>query len=137
MMNIGMIEKDEKISDSDENGQPKTATMMIKYRVPKKNFDRKLKKLWIRMVDRNLPERKHNDLNINEDGEMGATSAISSGEVIKPVFPMQRRQMYGESDVDEATTTTTAGNYEYDVPFIGDEETLSRRNGVGGSVSVN
>ena len=40
-------------------------------------------------------------------------------------------------EVEEATTTSTAGNYEYDVPFAGDEETLARKNGIGGSVSVN
>lgn len=137
MEKIGMVERDDKISDSDENGQPKTATMMVKYKVPRKNFERKLKKLWIRMVDRNLPERKHGGLVIKEDGEGGATSAVSSGEFVQPAFPVQRRKMYGESDVDEATATTTVGNYEYDAPIMGDEETLSRKNGVGGSVSVN
>ena len=133
MSNIGMIERDDKISDTDENGQPKTATMMIKFRVPKKNFDRKLRKLWIRLFERNLPERKHTE-ELNEDGE-GAVSADASGQFSQPVFSMQRRKMPVE--VEEATATTNVGNYEYDVPFMGDKETLARNNGVGGSVSIN
>lgn len=131
MENIGMIERDEKISDTDENGQPKTATMMVKFKIPKKNFERKLRKLWIRLFERNLPEHK-----INEDGE-GATNASSSGQFSQPIFPVQRGKMYNEAEIEEATTTSNVGNYEYDAPFAGDSETLSRKNGVGGSVSIN
>ncbi len=131
MENIGMIERDEKISDTDENGQLKTATMMVKFRVPKKNFDRKLRKLWIRLFERNLPEKK-----INEDGE-GATSADASGQFSQPVFPIQRRSMLGDTDIEEATATVSVGNYQYDVPFAGDKESLARKNGVGGSISIN
>ena len=137
MNNVGMIEKDNKISDTDENGQPKTATMMIKFRVPKKNFDRKLKKMWIRMFERNLPERKQIVPIINEEGEAGATTADASGQFSQPLFPIQRRKMPVESEIEEATATTNTGNYEYDVPFAGDKETLARKNGVGGSVSIN
>ena len=136
MDNVGIIERDDKISDTDENGEPKTATMLTKFRrpkVPKKNFQRNLRKLWIRLFERNLPERKHK-IEVNEEGE-GALSADASGEFSQPVFGIQRRQMPVE--VEEATTTTTAGNYEYDVPFGGDKDTLARHNGIGGSVSVN
>ena len=40
-------------------------------------------------------------------------------------------------EVEQAKATTTAGDYEYDFKFVGDKETLARKNGVGGSVSVN
>lgn len=74
---------------------------------------------------------------LNEEGDVGATSAIQSGEVVQPLFgePI-RRKMPTDSDVDEATTTSNAGNYEYDVPFAADEETRKRGDGVGGSTSV-
>lgn len=136
MMNrIGMIDRSERISDTDENGQPKTATMMVKYRVPKKNFERKLKKLYMRIFEKNLPPR-HSDTDLNEDGEGGgATSADSSGQFSQPMFGIQRRKM--PTDVEEATTTFNDGDYEYDVPFSADKETLARKNGVGGSVSIN
>ena len=130
LSNVGMVERDERISDKDENGEAKTATMLIRYKVPKKNFKRKLKKLWIRLFERNLPER-----NINEEGE-GATSACASGEVVKPLFDkiIEPKSHYG---LGESTTTSTVGDYEYDVPFAGDEESIARKNGKGGSVSVN
>lgn len=133
MANIGMIERDDKISDKDENGQPKTATMMVKFKVPKKNFDRKLRKLWIRLFERNLPERKRTE-ELNEEGE-GATAANASGQFSQPLFSIQRRKMPVE--MEEATATTNVGNYEYDVPFVGDKDSLARKNGIGGSVSIN
>lgn len=127
LSNVGIIERDDRISDKDENGEMKTATMMVKFRIPKKDFKHKLKKLYIKLFEKNVPDRK-----INEDGE-GACSADSSGQFSQPVFPMMRRKMYG---VDESTDTCSVGNYEYDVPFGGDKETLSRKNGKYGSVSI-
>ena len=123
-----IIEKDEKISDKDENGEPKTATMKVKYKVPKKDFEYKLKKLYIKLFEKNVPEKE----NVNEEGE-GATSADSSGQFTQPAFPVQRRSIY---NLDE-TDTNSVGDYCYDVPFVGDKETLARKNGVGGSVSIN
>ena len=75
----------------------------------------------------------------NEDGEGGAcggaTSAASSGQFTQPFGNVQRRKMPVE--IDETTATTNVGDYEYDVPAFGDEETLARKNGVGGSISIN
>ena len=139
--NNPILIRDEHISDKDENGEPKTATMMVKFRCPKKNFDRKLQKLFIKLFEKNLPpRRKHtNEEELNEEGEGGAcggaTSAASSGQFSQPVFPMMRRKM--PTEIEETTATTNTGNYQYTVPFGGDKETLARKNGVGGSVSVN
>ena len=130
--------RSERISDKDENGEPKTATMMVKFKCPKKNFDRKLQKLFIKLFEKNLPQKQTNgkEEELNEDGEGGgATSAASSGQFSQPVFPMMRRKMPVE--IEETTATTNTGNYQYTVPFGGDKETLARKNGVGGSVSIN
>ena len=95
----GIIIRDERISDKDESGEPKTATMMVKFRCPKKNFDRKIQKLYMRFFEKNLPQRqihlRHEE--INEDGEGGAiggaTSAASSGQFIQPfVFREEKSQ---------------------------------------------
>ena len=137
----GIIIRDERISDKDENGEPKTATMMVKFRCPKKNFDRKIQKLYMRFFEKNLPQRqihlRHEE--INEDGEGGAidgaTSAASSGQFIQPFGSVQRRKM--PTEIEETTTTMNTGNYQYTVPFGGDKETLARKNGDGGSVSIN
>jgi len=134
-----IIRRHQRISDRDENGEPKTATMMVKFSCPKKDFDRKLQKLFIKMFEKNLPPQKSHKQkheNLNEDGEGGgATSAESSGQFSQPLFPIQRRKM--PTDIEETTTTTNTGNYQYTVPFGGDKETRARKNGVGGSISVN
>ena len=133
LINYGIVEKEEKINDTDENGKLKTATMKIKFKVPKKNFERKLKRLYIRLFEKNVPNL--NKEIVSEDGEMGgATGSDSSGQYSQPVFGVQRREIY---NVEEATATSTTGDYQYTVPFPGDKETLKRKNGVGGSVSVN
>jgi len=143
LLDSGILIKSEKISDRDENNLPKTATMMVKFRCPKKNFDRKLEKLYMRLFEKNLPPRKsrkfEESFELNEDGEGGAmggaTSADSSGQFIQPFGDVQRRKMPVE--IDETTATTNTGDYQYTVPFIGDKETLARKNGEGGSVSIN
>ena len=141
LLNSGILIRDERISDRDENGEPKTATMMVKFRCPKKNFDRKIQKLYMRFFEKNLPPRQIHLRNeeINEEGEGGAiggaTSAASSGQFIQPFGSVQRRKM--PTEIEETTTTMNTGNYQYTVPFGGDKETLARKNGDGGSVSIN
>lgn len=132
LVNYGIVRKNEKINDKDENGEPKSATMKVRYTVPKKNFDRKLKRLYIRLFEKNVPSHEGH---IDEDGEAGgATGSDASGQYSQPLFGVQRRSF---GDVEEATTTSTVGDYQYTVPFGGDKETLKRKNGVGGSVSIN
>ena len=141
LLNGGILVRDERLSDRDENGEPKTVTMMVKFRCPKKNFDRKIQKLYIRLFEKNLPQRQIHlrSEEINEEGEGcavgGATSAASSGQFIQPFGGVQRRKM--PTEIEETTTTMNTGNYQYTVPFGGDKETLARKNGDGGSVSIN
>ena len=44
---------------------------MVKFRCPKKNFDRKIQKLYMRFFEKNLPQRQIHLRNeeINEEGE--------------------------------------------------------------------
>lgn len=128
--------RDEKISDKDENGEPKTATMMVKFRCPKKNFDRKLEKLYIKMFEKNLPPRKHNQQEEDVDEATGCGgNGAAGGAFVTPIFGVQRRQM--PTEIGESTTTTNVGNYTYDAPVLGDKETLARHDGECGSISVN
>lgn len=127
---FGLLKKVERISDKDSDGNFKKATMMVKYQVPKKDFNRKLKKLYIRLFEDNSIKQG----SITEDGEGATTCDASSGQFSQPLFPLQRGKMY---HMDEETTCDTVGDYQYDVPFGGDDETLKRNNGVGGSNSIN
>lgn len=122
----GIINRHQKISDRDSQGNPKTAKMVIRYSVPKQDFAKKMKKLFIAMVAKNLPSKDK----VNEcDGgsAMGATSAEASGQFSQPLFDVQRRKM--PTDIDETTATTNVGEYQYTVPFGADEETSDRTPG--------
>lgn len=67
------------------------------------------------------------------DGVAGATNAQSSGQFTTPLFgkPMKRKSLYLTQEqidyIKEATATSNAGNYQYDVPFAGDDETLNHK----------
>ena len=100
LINNGLCIKDSKIVDQDENGNLVTATMDVKFRVPKKNFERKLKRLYIKLFEKNLPPVNGNveevqPMEIEEDG--GATSAnvSAAGSFVQPVFPIVRRKLKG------------------------------------------
>lgn len=156
-----IIERHEKISDKDESGRPKKATMLVSYKVPIKNLERKLKKLYIKLFEVNVPPKE-----INEDGEGapmgGATNCASSaGAYVGDLGGLQKRHIFKvtneqfaalkeqnlltDSQIDEASTCASvmqggglnpeAG--QYTMPFVGDKETLRRGDGVGGSTSVN
>lgn len=154
LINNGLLEKHNTLSDTDENGQPKPVTMLVKYgtpndetqpkspgyRAPESGFARKLKKLYIKMFERNVPApmKKKTEENLMEDGEGGvvmggATTADSSGSFVTALSGIQRRKM----PTQEATTTAILDKNTFDAPVLGDDETLARHNGVGGSVSVN
>lgn len=146
LINKGIITRDEKIVDEDENGNPQTAVMSVKYKIPKKDFERKIQKLYINLFEKNLPEQECSNFKDNmtimkmEDGGDGATNATSSGQFSQPVFDVQRREIYNtkpNDDIEEATTTMNTGDYQYTVPFPGDKSTLKRKNGKDGSISIN
>lgn len=136
LLKNNILLKDEKLSDKDENGNLKTVTMKVKYKVPKKDFKHNLKKLFIKLFEENLPLKQNYEL-ISEEGEgdsCGATGTCTGGDYTFDTNftnkgPIRRK-------IHE-TDCASVGNYEYDTPSLGDKETLARKNGVGGSVSIN
>ena len=128
LLRRGIITRDESIDDKNEENN---VSYLVKYNIPKKNFDKKIKRLYTKIFEVNVPQVKENNQIVNEDGEAGmggATNASSSGQFSQPVFPMQRRKIYLPKSMQEATTTSTVGNYQYDVPFsvAKNDPTLSR-----------
>ena len=138
----GIINRYQKISDKDSRGNPKTARMIIKYSVPKKDFAKKMKRLFIYLVAKNVPEKIEKmiseDLGKDIDecdcgGAMGATAGNESmGQFSQPLFGVQRRKMTVE--IDETTTASTVTpngdtSMGITVPFGADKETADRTPG--------
>lgn len=130
----GIINRHQKISDKDSQGNPKTAKMIIKYSVPKKDFAKKMKKLFIALVAKNVPEKIEKMLNECEGGTpMGATAGdASTGAFVTSLSGVQRRKMPVE--IDEMTTAsnvTPNGDTSMGVavPFGPDKETADRTPG--------
>ena len=135
LLSSGVIERKEKVDDGlGENGSGKP-TFSIVYKVPGYRFEHKLKKLHISLFEENLP----GDVITEEGG--GATSCAfdGAGQFIQPMAPVQRRTIYMTEEqfnslmnsLDEATTTTNAGNYQYDVPFPVDSDDPTMKHNKG------
>ena len=138
----GIINRYQKISDKDSRGNPKTARMIIKYSVPKKDFAKKMKRLFIDLVAKNVPEKIEKmisedlgkDIDECDCGDaMGATAGNESmGQFSRPLFGVQRRKMPVE--IDETTTASTVTpngdtSMGITVPFGADKETADRTPG--------
>ena len=130
----GIINRYQKISDKDSQGNPKTARMIIKYSVPKKDFAKKMKRLFIDLVAKNVPEKIEKMIDECDCGNaMGATAGNeSTGQFSKPLFGVQRRKMPVE--IDETTTASTVTpngdtSMGITVPFGADKETADRTPG--------
>lgn len=80
-----IVIKDEKIVDKDENGNIESPKLITKFKVPYKNLNRKIRKLYIKLFEKNVVQK------IEEDGE-GATNCSSSGQFSQPLFSVQRRK---------------------------------------------
>ena len=128
----GIINRYQKISDKDSRGNPKTARMIIKYSVPKKDFAKKMKRLFIDLVAKNVPEKI--EKMISEcDCAMGTTAGNESmGQFLTSLSGVQRRKMSVE--IDETTTASTVTpngdtSMGITVPFGADKETADRTPG--------
>lgn len=99
LLEFALIEKSEKIKDRDENNQPITAKMIVKFSVPKKRFKEKLKNLFIDLFEKNLNEC---DGGGAAGGEAGGGSFSGNG---------------GGEGTSTFTLSGDGKNPYYDVPF--------------------
>lgn len=136
--NSAIIMRSEKIKDNgtDENGKRLKDSFTIKYKLPRKDYTKKMRNLYISLFESNIVE----GCPINEDGEGGgvmadmggATNCSSSGQYTVPLFgkPIKKKTAYfTEEQVnyikkvlkenDGATSTSTVGDYQFDVPMGG------------------
>lgn len=82
----GIINRTQKISDKDSQGNPKTARMVVKYNVPKKDFAKKMKKLYIDMVAKNVPEKEKKKEVMNEWSQLEDDLKLANGSPLTMGF---------------------------------------------------
>ena len=115
-----IIERETKIVNA--NGKDKYS---ISYKIPKKNFERKMRRLYSQIFEKN----EINESIITEEGGgaascgsamQGGGSNPDAGQFIQPLGKVQRRKIYvtqEQVDMLKETATQDAGNYQYDVPL--------------------
>lgn len=138
--NSAIIIKSTKIQDNgiDDDGKRKPDSFTVKYKIPRKDYTKKMRNLYINLFESNIID----GCPINEDGEGtamcggsmdgmgGATNSSSSGQYTVPLFgkPIKRKTMYitqEQADYlkkvleEEAVMSTPIGNFGYEAP-IGD-----------------
>lgn len=139
MIKRNIIERSEKILDG-TNSDKKKPTYTVKYKIYKEDFEKKMKRLYTKYFEKNLPENKKNEEELNEDGatscaSVGSNGNLGSGQYDTPLFSKPiSRTLYEEEKkkrvrkiivtedqlkrIMEATATTTIGDYTYDTPGL-------------------
>lgn len=117
-----IIEKETKIDD--KSGEDK---FVVTYKVPKKNFERKVRRLYNYLFENDYINESEL---FTEDGEGGgaiggatgggATSADNSGQFSQSLGQIQRRKIHitkEQYDMLKETDSSNVGDYQYDVSF--------------------
>lgn len=143
LIKYGIITKNETVSNKDENGNFKKPTMKVSYgekndplitdfKVKKAKFKLKVKQLYIDLFEKNVHE------SINEEAGVGGIEGGGDmGTFVQPVFPMYRQKSNYNKELDETTTASSVGDFTYDAPAFGDDESFDRKGGENHSVSIN
>lgn len=127
LLNRGILIKTTDIDERDTN-DGKKSMMIVKYKVPSENFDRKMKRLFTELF-----ECKGNYHTILDECDAGGAMGGVGGAI----------GAIGGASEGGATNAEGVGNYQYDVPFGGMMRrdffapALKRKDGRGGSISVN
>jgi hypothetical protein len=83
----GIIERTEKIIDQTDSDKKKP-TYTVKYKLYSKDFEKKMRRMYAKYFEKNLPEKKEKE-QMNEDGEGGASSCAGVGGSFE--MPMMKR----------------------------------------------
>ena len=114
LLDNGIIERDEKIRNNDEKDE-----FVIKYKVPRQNFERKMKRLFSQLFEKNIVENVEEEL-ITEDGEgaIGGDGGATSANACNASAPVTK--LFGtliRKTKNEAVEMNTAfGDFGYDAP---------------------
>lgn len=118
LLERGIIIKETNIIDINKSDK-----FSISYKIPKKNFERKIRRLFISLFEKNEIQES----TLFEDGASSCGSCMQggggnpdSGQYVKPFGNIQRRKIYitdKQSDFLKETNTQNVGDYQYDTPI--------------------
>ena len=128
----GIVIRKTKVDDG--LGQDGTGKLSysITYKIPANRFEHNLKKVYISLFEENIPG--------GEIDEATACAGDGAGQFLQPIgtviskktIYMTEEQFNGlMNELDEATTTMNAGNYQYDVPFPIDSDDPTMKHNKG------
>lgn len=132
LINGKVIVRKTKIDDGLGNKGTGKPSYSISYKVPAERFEFKLKKVYISLFEKNVP--------VEEMDEATACAGDGAGQFLQPIgaviskktIYMTEEQFNGlMSNLDEATSTANAGNYQYDVPFPVDSDDPTMKHNKG------
>ena len=124
--NSAVVIKSATIKDNgtDEEGKKNKDSFVVKYKIPRKDYSRKMRNLYINLFESNIIEGnqlEECDCGSCAGGE-GATSADASGQYTTPLFgkPIKKTLYITNEQAEylrEATTNSVSANAMYDAPF--------------------
>ena len=139
LMARNIVEKETKIEE--KNGSD---AFSISYKIPKRNFERKMRRLYSSLFEKNEISESTTIIETDCGGAMqGGGENPSAGQYEAPLknkngkFPIQRRQIKTVYVTNEQCQmlkemgTSDAGNYQYDVPLNfngGNDPTYNHKN---------
>lgn len=120
LLSKNILEKDTKIED--KNGSDK---FMVSFKIPKRNFERKMRRLYSALFEiHEIQESYLNKVELHETDCAGAMQGggtnPDAGQFTAPIGKVQRRRIYVTNEqlnIIKETSTSDAGNYQYDVPL--------------------
>lgn len=132
-----IVERDTKINNDGNKDK-----FVVKYKIPRQNFERKMRRLYSFLFESNIVDENL----LNEDGcagamggDSGATTADASGQYTQPLFgkPLRRKIYVTEEQYEklknlkeEAVMNTPVGDFGYDAPAFAEkgDPTLDHKN---------
>lgn len=117
LVDNNIIIKSEKIDSSGDKD-----IFVISYKVPRENFERKMKRLYSKLFEENIID----ELTLNEDGEgamSGAGPGASSCNDSAPIIPLFGKPLRRKLPTDESVEMGTAfGDFGYDADALSNKK---------------
>jgi hypothetical protein len=116
LMARNIVEKESKIEEKNDSD-----VFSISYKIPKRNFERKMRRLYSSLFEKNEISESTTIVETDCGGAMqGGGENPDAGQFITPIGKVQRRRIYvtnEQLDIIKETATSDVGDYQYDVPL--------------------